>query len=129
VKENPVLDTLIAPEAEFTLLKRQLVGLKRRTSVRYRCALATLGHIHFPESGERVETWIANLSEGGIGLNLNSALAGGTSLIINLKGPNQNAIVTLLARVIHSTKEADGSWRVGCEFTNKLQPDMLDSLL
>lgn len=122
-------DNAIAPEAEFTLLKRQLVGLKRRTSVRYRCALATLGHIHFPETGERMETWIANLSDGGIGLNLNAPLAAGTSLVISLKGPNQGNTVTLLSRVIHSTKETDGSWRVGCEFTSKLQPDMLDELL
>jgi hypothetical protein len=119
----------IAPEAEFTLLKRQLVGLKRRTSVRYRCALATLGHIHFPDTGERSETWIANLSEGGIGLNTSAPLEAGTALVISLKGPNQSNTVTLLSRVVHSTKETDGSWRVGCEFTSKLQPEMLDDLL
>jgi hypothetical protein len=124
-----VSDRMIAPEAEFTLLKRQLVGLRRRTSVRYRCALATLGHIYFPGTGERMETWIANLSEGGIGLNLNCTLAAGTSVMIYLKGPNESTTVSLLARVIHSTKETDGSWRVGCEFASKLQPDMLDALL
>lgn len=122
-------DNMIAPEAEFTLLKRQLVGLRRRTSVRYRCALATLGQIYFPQTGQRTETWIANLSEGGIGLNLNCPLEGGTSIVIYLKGPNQSGTVTLLARVIHATKETDGSWRVGCEFANKLQPEMLDDLL
>ena len=82
-----------------------------------------------PDTGEKTETWIANLSEGGIGLNMNAPLEAGTPLVIYLKGPNQTGTVTLLARVIHSTKETDGSWRVGCEFTSKLQPEMLDTLL
>jgi hypothetical protein len=30
-------------EAEFPLLERQVVGLRRRSAVRFRCALGTLG--------------------------------------------------------------------------------------
>ncbi len=122
-------DTVIAPEAEFTLLKRQLVGLQRRSAVRYRCALATLGRISFPETGEVLETWIANLSEAGIGLNLPKSIDPGISLTIFLKGPNHDGAVRLTAKVVHSTPEADGSFRIGCEFETRLQPEQLESLL
>jgi len=60
----------IPPEAEFTLLKKDLRQDRFRTGKRYRCALATLGQLLFPDSGEHRQAWVFNLSEKGIGLNL-----------------------------------------------------------
>ena len=104
-------DQAIPVEAEFTLLKKQLVKIKRRGSVRYRCNLATLGRLFFPGSGTSEEAWAQNLSETGIGLCLNHPLEPGTVL------------------VIHATLQGDGSWRVGCEFSRKLTGEEMDSLL
>ena len=114
--------------AEFTFGKEQVVGMQRRTAVRFRCALATAGRLSFA-AGETVDTWILNLSEGGIGLNLSRSLELGTPLVVHMRGPAEGAEVALPARVVHSTQEADGSWRVGCQFEHRLKPDALAALL
>jgi hypothetical protein len=119
----------IPPEAEFTLLKKNLRDNKVRSGVRYRCALATLGHVHFPDSGENQEAWICNLSRRGVGLNLSQALEADTTLIIKLKSSVNNKAIKFPARVIHATPEADGTWRIGCELLEPLTPEMLDELL
>jgi hypothetical protein len=119
----------IPPEAEFTLLKKHLRKDRFRTGARYRCALATLGHLLFPDSGENQQAWIFNLSEKGIGLNLEQALNVDTALVIKLKSPFDNRAIKVPARVIHATPEADGSWRVGCQLLEPLTPEMLDELL
>ena len=119
----------IPPEAEFTLLKKNLRDNKVRSGVRYRCALATLGQVHFPDRGENQEAWICNLSRRGIGLNLNQALEAGTTLIIKLKSSVNNKAIKVPARVIHATPEADGTWRIGCELGEPLTAEMLDELL
>jgi hypothetical protein len=122
-------DQIIPLEAEFTLLKKDLRGIKRRAAIRYRSALATLGKLIFPESTETWDAWISNLSETGVGLNLSAALEAGRPLVLLLKLPTQRLTLRLPARVIHSTPEVDGTWRVGCEFANKLTPEELDALL
>lgn len=116
-------------EAEFTLLKKDLRGIKRRVAVRYRSALAMLGRLILPGSDELGQAWIKNLSETGAGLNLSAALEQGTSLTLCLKLPTQKITLKIPARVIHSTQEVDGSWRVGVEFAHKLTPEELDALL
>jgi PilZ domain-containing protein len=116
-------------EAEFTLLKKNFRENKVRSGVRYRCALATLGQLVFPDSGESQDAWICNLSRRGIGLNLNQPLELETSLVIKLKSPVNNKMVKVSAKVIHATPEADGTWRVGCELLEPLTPEMLDELL
>ncbi len=122
-------EEIIPVEAEFTLLKRNLVRIKRRAAVRYRCNLATLGYLLFPQTGETVEAWVHNLSETGIGLNLSRPLDAGTAVVIRLCGSTDRLAVKLPAQVVHSTKELDGTWRIGCEFGEKLTAEMLDSLL
>lgn len=119
----------IPAEAEFTLLKREMKGNRVRTEVRYRCALATLGRLHFPDTGESLDSWICNLSTGGIGLNVGRALEPGTPLFVHLRSSDKSAAFKLPARVIHATPEADGSYRIGCELLDPLTPDMMDELL
>ena len=115
-------------EAEFTLLKRHFIGVKRRAAQRYRCPLATLGRLTLPD-GTQEDAWAHNLSESGIGLNVSRALEPGTQVLIRLKGAAQNSALSVSARVVHATEEADGSWRVGCAFVDRLNPDQLDALL
>jgi hypothetical protein len=122
-------DQIIPVEAEFTLLKSNFVKIKRRTTVRYRCNLATLGYVFFPDTGEALEAWVHNLSESGIGLNLSRTLAEGTPVVVRLTGSTENMTLKVPARVVHATKELDGTWRIGCVFTGKLTAEVLDSLL
>jgi hypothetical protein len=119
----------IPPEAEFTLLKKDIRDKKVRTGVRYRCALATLGQLLLPDRGESQNAWVCNLSKKGIGLNLAESLDPDTSLVIKLKSPVNDKTIKIPARVIHATPEADGSWRIGCELLEPLTPEMLDELL
>jgi PilZ domain len=125
--EENMPEKAIPLEAEFTLLKREMRAAKVRGAARYRCPLATLGRLLFPQTGERADAWISNLSRTGIGLSLDRPLEPDTSLIIQLK--SSTTTLRLEARVIHATPQADATWRIGCELLEQLTPDMLDELL
>jgi len=114
-------------EAEFTLLKRHLVGSAARGSPRYRCALATLGRLFFSDKNRPEDAWIHDVSKIGVGLNLSRPLETGTELTVRLKG--ESGVLEIPANVIHSTPQVDGTWRVGCTFGRKLTADELDNVL
>ena len=116
-------------EAEFPLLERQVVGLRRRSAVRFRCALGTPGWLSLSDSRDRGEVWVANLSEVGIGLITGQALAPGTPVVIRLRGPDPAAAVALAAWVSHAAPEADDLWRIGCTFAARLTDEAFDQLL
>jgi hypothetical protein len=122
-------EPIIPIQAEFTLPRSNTDKIKRRAAVRYRCNLATLGYLFFPQTGESVEAWVHNLSETGIGLNLSRPLAPGTPVAMRLTSTPDNLSIKIPAQVVHATQEIDGSWRIGCEFGEKLTAEMLDSLL
>ena len=50
-------------------------------------------------------------------------------MVIRLRGPAPEGAVTLPARVAHATAEADGTWRIGCAFAERITPATLDALL
>jgi PilZ domain len=115
---------------DFTFLERQVVAMQRRTAVRYRCAVGTPGRLSFPDGRESRDIWVYNLSETGIGLNLAAPpLQANTPVIIRLRGPAQGSTVDVAARVVHVTPEADGTWRIGCAFEERLTEEALKSLL
>jgi hypothetical protein len=122
-------DQLLPVEADFTLLKKNLVKVKRRGAVRYRAGLATLGRVLFPETGESLEAWVQNLSTSGIGLTLTRPLDVGTAVVIRLVGTNKGVVLKLNATVAHSTQEIDGAWRVGCALEQPLTSEVLETLL
>lgn len=114
-------------EAEFTLLKRHMTTSGVRGSPRYRCALATLGRLYFPPQANPEDAWIHDLSKIGVGLNLAKPLDAGTPLVVRLKGGT--LVLEIEAKVVHSTPQVDGTWRVGCAFGRKLSAEELESLL
>jgi hypothetical protein len=126
--ELPMADSTVPIEAELTLFRPKVHKVRRRTAERYRCALATSGTLHFPGSGERLTAWLNNLSVTGIGMNLPRSLDAGQALLIQVRVEDGNP-VRLAARVVHSTAEVDGTWRVGCVFDAPLSQDVLESLL
>jgi hypothetical protein len=115
-------------EAEFTLLRKQIKGVKLRKSNRYRFGLATICHLTYPEDGRRQEAWAGNLSETGIGFYLEQPIASGTDLVLRLKSAS-GAVLTLEARVVHSTKQMDDTFCIGCTFSKRLDAQALDDLL
>ena len=115
-------------EAEFPLLERQVVGLRRRSAVRFRCALGTLGWLSLADSRDRREVWVANLSKVGIGLITGQELALGTPVVIRLRGPNPGAAVAVSACVSHAAPETNDMWRIDCTFAARLTDEAFDRL-
>jgi hypothetical protein len=124
-----VPDLPTANIAEFTLAERQVVAMQRRTAVRYRCAVGTLGHLSIAGSAENRDIVVCNLSETGIGLSLDQPLETGAHVVIRMRGPAASHVVTLPSRVIHVSPDGEGSWRAGCAFEERLMPEMLLALL
>jgi hypothetical protein len=121
--------TSIPLEAELTLFRSKLSGLKRRKSRRFRCHLATIGRVQFPDKDISFDAFVYNLSEGGIGLNMAAPLEAGQEIVIRIRVPGETEPSLLHARVAHATQEVDRSWRIGCEFKTPLDKDMLDKIL
>ncbi len=115
-------------EADFTLLKSQFAGIRKRDATRYKCNLATLGHLTLGDGSPRKTVWAANLSETGIGFFVDQPLEPGTTVVISLARRGQ-CMLTLKTKVIHTTEREMGEWLVGCEFLERLDPETLDDLL
>jgi c-di-GMP-binding flagellar brake protein YcgR len=122
-------DSTVPVEAELTLFRPRMNKVPRRTAERYRCALASAGKLFFPATGETMTAWLNNLSTTGVGMNLPRALEAGMELIIQVRVDGGAGAVRFPARVVHSTLEVDGSWRVGCNFDTPLSAEVLESLL
>jgi PilZ domain len=121
-------ESTVPIEAELTLFRPKFNKVRRRTAERYRCALASAGKLFFPGTGETMTAWLNNLSVTGIGLNLPRSLDPGQDLVIQVR-IESGAPVKLPVRVVHSSSEVDGTWRVGCHFVTPLDADVLESLL
>jgi hypothetical protein len=121
--------SVIPIEAELTLFRSQLAALQRRKDRRYRCSLANTGKLHFVSTGEVRTAWVFNLSRGGIGLEMAEALPTGQEVVIHVKTTDNKSTLALPAQVIHSTPVANGNWRIGCRFAERLSVDQLESLL
>lgn len=82
--------------------------------------------------GERDPQWpavIRDVSTGGIGLVLSRRFERGTGLAIEVPPGEQLPGETLLARVVHATRLADGKWLLGCAFVSTLSEEELQQLL
>jgi hypothetical protein len=71
---------------------------------------------------------IANISSTGLALYLRRPLRRGSRLLIQMTGKALDVAYDLSARVIHSTRQADGIWLIGCAFARELAPDELENL-
>lgn len=98
--------------------------------VRYRCAPATTGKVFLGEEDHEYRwVWLVNLSQSGVGFLSGKAIAEGTFISLQIKGPATGVVSHLDARVMHSTRQRDGDFLVGCEFLQPLPLDRLDDLL
>jgi hypothetical protein len=72
---------------------------------------------------------VHNLSASGVGLLVSQHLEPGTLLMLELRNTRQRLTLVLVARVIHSTPQPDGSWLGGCVFAEKIDGADLQALM
>lgn len=104
-------------------------GSNQRATVRYRCAPATIGKVFVNDDHEYQPAWVANLSLGGIGLQIQRPVELGTSILVQIRSPVSNQMHKLPAHVAHCSQVPQGEWYLGCEFIAPLSSEVLDELL
>ena len=100
----------------------------RRRARRFSCNWILPVVLHLPTASRKIEGWVRNLSETGIGLTIAEPLEVGDTLVVRLRGA-QSRLLTVPARVTYATAKDDGTWSVGCGFDRRLDPQVLRSLV
>ncbi len=105
----------------------QAPGVERRASVRYQCSQSAT--FASAPNYERFVARVKDISITGVGLVVSTHIEPGTYLIVEMKTRARGILLTLLARVVHSTPQSENSWNVGCELVNKPTEEQLQSLV
>ncbi len=100
----------------------------RRATVRYRRTAQQAGRAFIANSSRAVDAVVVDISQGGIGIILDSHVAPETLVRVEMGGENNEMMVDLLANVAHVTPLENGRWRCGCEWVRKLTMDELQVL-
>jgi c-di-GMP-binding flagellar brake protein YcgR len=101
--------------------------VERRAVVRYLCDRQVTYRPLLTR--ERLRARVRNISVDGIGLLLSDAIDRGTEIAIELQSLDPDIPLTLVARVVHATRESNGSWLVGCKFLTRPTEEHLLALL
>jgi hypothetical protein len=72
---------------------------------------------------------IRDISCGGIRLQVRRRFEPGSGLAIELPGSGDQPPYIVLARVVHATAQADGSWFLGCAFVSALSDEEVLALV
>ena len=102
---------------------------RKRATVRYRCAPATVGKVFATADQEFQRAWILDLSLLGIGIQLSRTLEVGSLVVIMIRSNYATKIHELSARVMRCTQVPQGDWLIGCELLTALSPEELEQLL
>lgn len=118
-------DKAICPH-ESTFACREL---DRRALVRYPCIQET--SCHFIVSSRYESQWarVHDVSTGGVGLAMERQIEPETLLLVELRTERGRYARGVLARVVHATPQADGTWFIGCSFVHRLSDTELEALL
>jgi len=79
--------------------------------------------------GRRWAAKVRNVSSGGLGVSLDRRFEPRALLAIDVQKAGANTSLTLLAKVVHVSREEGGFWLMGCSFPNPLSEDELQALL
>jgi hypothetical protein len=104
-------------------------GAERRRAVRHPCSFRTSCQPISLMEAIGVPVHVRDISTGGIGLVSRSPVTPGTFFAIELQNTNGGPSLRLRARIIHSTRQDERSWLLGCIFTRELSQDELSTLL
>jgi hypothetical protein len=72
---------------------------------------------------------IENISRGGIKLIMHRRFEPGALLKVDVPLPVEQPTPYLMSRVIYATLQPNGTWAVGCSFTEELHEDYMWSIL
>jgi hypothetical protein len=99
--------------------------MERRAAVRW-CPRRPL-RVAYAEKGSAEHRWalLHDISAGGLGLLVSSAIELGTVLIVQMRSPQQETR-SILVRAVHATPHENGNWLVGCRFRPSLTNAELD---
>jgi hypothetical protein len=104
-------------------------GRERRAWTRYPAHLETFCRqaIGGPEM-----CWsgiIQNISRGGMRLFMHRRFEPGALLKVDVPLPVEQPTPYLMSRVIYATLQPNGSWALGCAFTEELEEDYMGTIL
>jgi len=107
--------------------KKSKEGQEKRMATRYDVELTT----HFrPINGSRVwPAWIRDISPMGARLHAQRRFEPGTVIEVILANRAGDVQLTQLAHIRRIEPTRNNSWHLGCEFTNPIDPDILDAIL
>jgi hypothetical protein len=106
---------------------QQPAEFERRAAVRYQCSTEASCSSLAPF--ERLSGSVRDISTQGISLILGTSLRVGIDLVIELKTRTPGIGLTLMARVVHSSFETEGSWVVGARFLTTPTEEQLRALV
>ncbi len=72
---------------------------------------------------------VINLSASGVGLSVMAAIEAGALLSVDLVGTGGKVVRTILACVVHVTKQTTGEYALGCNFIRELDEEDLKALI
>lgn len=104
-------------------------GIDRRAAVRHFVRPDVTGTASVAKNQRPWKAVIHDLSTTGIGLFLNQSFDPKTDLAVELYSPDMLLCYTVLTRVVHCSRQSNGSWLVGCRFVRELSEDELQNLL
>jgi hypothetical protein len=103
--------------------------VERRFTERYRCCRQPVVRVLAKPSFQPYQARVFDVSLRSIGLILDRSFEAGTVLAIQLQTKHAGFSGILSAHVRHSTRQPDGSWRVGCTLSRNLTDDEFFALL
>jgi len=102
---------------------------ERRAWVRYPCELSSSCQPIVASRSGRWSAKIRNISAGGVGISLDRRFELQTLLSIEAQQEGSESSVSFLARVMHVTRQEDGTWLLGCSLRHPLSDEDLKGLL
>lgn len=97
-----------------------------RSEPRYKCPLAFLSYVDV--GGTASETiWLANVSQNGVAFVATQPVEVGSALQMVIPPLGRDS--TLAITVVHSTRQCNGDWLIGCRFDQPLTDSQLDICL
>ncbi len=110
----------LPPKSAPATVSSPALAVERRAFVR-----------HFCDIGAVVDAWsakIENISRGGLKVVIGRRYEVGAILKVEVPKPGDEEFSLLLARVVHVAPEPNGSWGLGCAFTQLLSQEELEDL-
>jgi hypothetical protein len=103
------------------------IEVERRAAVRYLCDRQVFYSPLW--TSERRWARVRSISASGISLLVGAPIEPGSDLAIDMKTIDPSILLTVVARVVHATKQEEGSWIVGCKVVSRATEVELLALL